>query len=120
MHVSHLEFIDSRRLAVTQKIEQGYVKLAAEPPLLLSFAKDANQPRYSTFLEILAAEEREIAIWNNADLHLGAGLIGLGGSPTQMADLLVRRKTRQGLRLEGSPAEVAQRLADKIHQMGLI
>ncbi|MFA5112281.1 MAG: electron transfer flavoprotein subunit beta/FixA family protein [Desulfobaccales bacterium] len=120
MHVTHLEFLDSRRLAVTQKIEQGYVKLAAEPPLLLSFAKDANTPRYSTFLEILAAEEREIAIWSNADLHLGAGLIGLGGSPTQMADLLVRPRTRQGLRLDGSPADMAQRLADKIHQLGLI
>jgi hypothetical protein len=37
-----------------------------------------------------------------------------------MADLLVQPKTRQGQRLEGSPEEMAQQLADKIHQLGLI
>jgi electron transfer flavoprotein beta subunit len=120
MHVSHLEFGYPGRLVVTQKIEHGYVKLAAAPPVLLSFTKEANKPRLITFLEILAAESREITIWDNADLNLGAGLIGLGGSPTQMADLLLRRKTRQGLRLEGSPEEVVRRLADKIHQLGVI
>lgn len=120
MHVSRMELSPDKQVIVTQKIEHGSVKLAAEPPLLLSFTKEANQPRYSSFLEILAAEDREIAVWSNADLQLGAGLIGLGGSPTQMADLLVRPKVRQGLRLTGSPEEVAQQLADKISQMGII
>ncbi len=120
MHVSAMELSMDRQVVVTQKIEHGQVKLAAEAPLLLSFTKAANKPRYSSFLEILAAESREIAIWSNADLHLGAGLIGLGGSPTQMADLLVRHQTRQGLRLTGSPEEIARQLADKIHQMGII
>ena len=120
MHVTHLEFPEARRLVVTQKIERGYVKLEAEPPLLLSFTKEANKPRYITFLEILAAEKREIAIWSNADLNLDEMRLGLKGSPTQMADLLVRQKARQGLRLEGSPEEISQRLVEKIHQLGVI
>jgi electron transfer flavoprotein beta subunit len=120
MHVSHLELNAPRQMVVTQKIEHGYVKLAAEGPLLLSFTKEANKPRYSSFLEILAAESREIAIWSNGDLHLGAGLIGLGGSPTQMADLRVRQRTRQGLCLRGNPEEIARQLADEIHQLGII
>lgn len=120
MHVSQIEFREAGRLLVTQKIEQGYVKLAAEPPLLLSFTRDANKPRYITFPGILAAEKREIAIWTNADLNLDESRIGLKGSPTQMADLLVRKKTRQGRRLEGSPEEMAHLLADKMHQLGVI
>jgi electron transfer flavoprotein beta subunit len=120
MHVTRMEFREARRLLVTQKIEQGYVKLAAEPPLLLSFTKEANKPRYTSFLGILAAEKREIAIWTNADLNLDASRTGLKGSPTQMADLRVQKKTRQGLRLEGSPEEIAQRLAEKIHRLGVI
>jgi electron transfer flavoprotein beta subunit len=115
-----MELRQDRQVVVTQKIEHGSVKLAAEPPLLLSFTKEANKPRYSSFLEILAAEDREIAVWSNADLQLGAGLIGLGGSPTQMADLLVRPKVRQGLHLTGSPEEIARQLADKINQLGII
>jgi electron transfer flavoprotein beta subunit len=120
MNVSAMELTTTKQVVVTQKIEHGYVKLAAEAPLLLSFTKEANKPRYSSFLEIMAAESREIAIWSNADLHLGGGLIGLEGSPTQMADLLVRHRTRQGLRLTGSPEEIARQLADKIHQLGIV
>jgi electron transfer flavoprotein beta subunit len=120
MHVSNLELTDARQLVVRQKIEHGSVKLVAEAPLLLSFTKEANKPRYSSFLEILAAESREIADWSNADLQLGAGLIGLGGSPTQMADLLVRQRSRQGLRLTGSPEEIGRQVADKLHQLGII
>jgi len=120
MHVTKMEFLEARRLAVTQKIEQGYAKLEGEPPLLLSFTKEANKPRYTTFLEILAAEKRELSLWSNTDLHLDPALIGLKGSPTQMADLLVQPKTRQGLRLEGSPREMARGLAEKLHQLGVI
>ena len=57
MHVSRLELKGARQMVVTQKIEHGYVKLAAAAPLLLSFTKEANKPRYSSFLEILAAED---------------------------------------------------------------
>ena len=120
MHVSQMTLKDDKRLLVTQKIEQGYVRLEAEIPLLLSFTKEANKPRLGSFLEILAAEKREIAVWTNADLNLEEALIGLKGSPTQMADLLVRQKGRQGLRLEGSPEEMAQQLADQIHRLGVI
>lgn len=120
MHVSRMEPDGEERLLITQKIEHGYVRLEAEPPLLLSFTKEANTPRLGSFLEILAAEKRELAVWTNADLDLEEALIGLKGSPTQMADLLVIQKGREGLRLEGSPEEMAQQLADKIHRLGVI
>ena len=120
MHVAHMELEQDKRMVVTQKIEQGYVKLAAEPPLLLSFTKKANKPRFLSFLEILAAEKREISTWTNTDLNLDESRIGLGGSPTKMADMLLRKKGRQGLRLEGSPEEIAHQLANKIRQLGFI
>jgi len=119
MHVAHLELEQDKRLVVTQKIEQGYVKLAAEPPLLLSFIQKANKPRFLSFLEILAAEKREISTWTNADLNLDESRLGLGGSPTKMANMLLRAKGRQGLRLVGSPEEIVQQLAAKIRQLGL-
>jgi electron transfer flavoprotein beta subunit len=119
MHVAHLELEQDKRLIVTQKIEHGYVKLSAEPPLLLSFSKEANKPRFISFLEILAAEKREISTWTNADLDLDESRLGLGGSPTKMADMLLRKKGCQGVRLEGSPEEIVQQLAAKIRQLGL-
>jgi electron transfer flavoprotein beta subunit len=106
MHVAAMELEEDKRLLVTQKIEHGYVKLAAEPPLLLSF------------LEILAAEKREISTWTNADLKLDESRLGLRGSPTKMVDLALRGKRRQGVRLEGRPAEIAYQLANQIRQLG--
>jgi len=120
MHVCDMDIMKTESLLLTQKIEQGTVKLEAEPPLLLSFIKEANKPRYISFMEILAAEKREINIWDNAILNIDETLIGLKGSPTQMADLLLQPKQRKGIRLTGNPEEIARKLVDKIHQLGII
>jgi electron transfer flavoprotein beta subunit len=119
MHVRRME-IGERALVVTQQMEQGYTRLEAEPPVLLSFTKEANKPRFISFLEILGAETREIAVWNNEVLGLDECSVGLSGSPTQMADLALRRKQRRGERIDGSPQEVAERLADTIYCLGII
>lgn len=120
MHVARLEVPEPGRFLVTQKIEHGYVRLAATPPLLLSFLKEANKPRYASFVEILAAEKRELIVWSNADLNLPPEQIGLQGSPTQMADLMVQQKTRQGRRLTGSPEEMAAELVAIFQRLGVI
>jgi electron transfer flavoprotein beta subunit len=120
MHVSGMDRVDGRRLLITQKIEQGYARLEAKPPLLLALVKEANRPRYISFLEILAAEKREITIWSNKTLKIGASLIGLSGSPTKMANLLLHKKERRRIRLNGDPGEIARQLAEKMHQIGII
>jgi electron transfer flavoprotein beta subunit len=120
MHVCDMDISNTNRLLLTQKIEQGFVKLEAEPPLLLSFTKEANKPRYISFMEILAAEKRDIHIWDNAFLNMDENLIGLEGSPTQMADLLLQTKKRKGIQITGKPEDIARELADKIHQLGMI
>jgi electron transfer flavoprotein beta subunit len=120
MHVCDMKIPNPRTLLLIQKIEQGTVKLEAEPPVLVSFTKQANKPRYISFMEILSAEKREIRIWDNAVLNMDETLIGLKGSPTQMADLLLQSKQRKGIRLTGNPEEIARQLADKIHQLGII
>ena len=120
MHVSHMEFRPGNGVLITQEIERGYARLEGKPPLLLSFIKEANKPRYVSFLEMLEAEKREIATWSNQDLGVDESLLGLGGSPTKMADLLLREKKREGVRLDGSPEEIAQQLADKMYQLGIL
>jgi electron transfer flavoprotein beta subunit len=71
-------------------------------------------------MEILAAEKREIHIWDNTFLNIDEALIGLEGSPTKMADLLLQTKQRKAVRLAGKPEDIARELADKIHQLGII
>ena len=119
MHVSVMEYQQlARPCSLPSRSNTDIRVLEGEAPLLLSFIKEANKPRYVSFLEMLEAEKREIAIWSNEDLGVDESLIGLDGSPTKMADILLRKKKREGLRLEGSPEEIAQQLADKMYQTG--
>jgi electron transfer flavoprotein beta subunit len=120
MHVSGMELGAGHDLLITQQIEHGYARLEGTPPLLLSFIKEANKPRYVSFLEMLEAEKREIATLSNQDLGVDESLIGLDGSPTKMADLLLRKKQREGVRLSGSPEEIVEQLVDKMYQQGVL
>ena len=119
MHVRGMEW-SGPELLLTQQTDGGIIRWKADLPLLLSFNKEANTPRFISFLEILAAEERELAVRSNQDLGLDPAMIGLSGSPTRMADLVLREKRRQGRRIEGTPDEIAGHLVDVMYQMGVL
>jgi len=120
MHVEDLQCGPAGVLRLVQAIEHGKVHLEADPPILLSVTKRVNKPRFCSFLELLKAEKKEIAVWTNADLALDGSLIGLAGSPTAMADLFVRQKRRSGARVTGEPEVVVQAVLNKLHQLGTI
>jgi len=120
MHVTGLDWSSEGGFMITQKIEHGYVKLSAESPLVLSVRKELNKPRYIPFTGILAAESKEISVLSNEDLCVGSECIGLGGSPTKMAGLELRKFQRAKEKLEGSVDEVVKKLVEKIYQCGVI
>jgi electron transfer flavoprotein beta subunit len=120
MHVCGLERKGKDGLVITRGMERGNARLEGEPPLLLSFTKEVNKPRYISFLGILEAEKKEIALWGNDEVGLEDAHIGLLGSPTKMADLLLRRRGRESQRLQGSTEEVVQGIADALYRAGLI
>ncbi len=120
MHVIGLEWQDKDRMVLTQKIEHGYARLEAAPPLVISVRKELNKPRYIPFTGIIEAESKEIKELSNEVLKIDPNLIGLEGSPTKMAGLEIRRFKRARERLEGSVEEIVVKLADKIYQYGII
>ena len=120
MHVCRLELKEKDVLEVTQRIERGFVRLEGELPLLVSFTREVNKPRLVSFMGILEAEKKEISVWSNKELGLDVSGLGLSGSPTKMADMLLRKKQRRGERLEGDPDQVAETLAEKIYRLGII
>lgn len=120
MHVIGLDWQGSDKMVITQKIENGYARLEASLPLVISVRKELNKPRYTSFTGIIAAESKEIKVLSNDDLGLDLGLVGLEGSPTKMAGLEVRRFQRAREHLEGSPDEIVRQLVDRIYQYGII
>ncbi len=119
MHVIGLDWQNKDKVIITQKIEQGYTRLEATVPLVLSVRKELNRPRYIPFSGIIEAEQKEIKVLTNEDLKIDAGRIGLTGSPTKMAGLEIRRFKRAKEKLDGSLDEIVQKLADKIYQCNI-
>jgi electron transfer flavoprotein beta subunit len=120
MHVIGLEWLEENQLGITQKIEYGYTRLHGPLPLVLGVRKELNQPRYTSFTGILAAESKEIQIISNQELKLEPDCIGLHGSPTKPAGMEIRRFQRAREALQGTPEEIVQQLVEKIHAYGII
>ena len=77
--------------------------------------KEINEPRYPSFIGIRKAAKATIPTWTVADLGLDAGQVGAAGSQVQWPELNLppTREARVEM-IEGSPAEAAQTLADKL------
>jgi electron transfer flavoprotein beta subunit len=118
MRVSAIEAKSGGLFHVRSQIEQGYMLVEMKPPMVLSVVKEINEPRYITLMNILAAEKKEIQVWSSSDLSLEEPWVGLKGSPSQMADLIIPEVKRKAEMLEGDPAEMGRSLADRLHRLG--
>jgi electron transfer flavoprotein beta subunit len=118
MHVSAIETQNNGVFRVQLQIEHGYIVVKIKPSAVLSVVREINEPRYFTFMNILKAEKKEIQIWSSKDLSLKEPWVGLKGSPSQMADLLIREVRRKAEILRGGPSEIARTLADRLHRLG--
>lgn len=118
MHVSAIEMFQDGLFRVRSQIEHGYMWIGMKSPAVFSVAKEINEPRYITLMNILESEKKEIQIWSCRDLALNEPWVGLKGSPSQMADLLIPEITRKREMLEGEPVRMAETLADRLHRWG--
>jgi electron transfer flavoprotein beta subunit len=118
MRVSAIEVQKSGVFHVRSQIEHGYMLVKIKTPMVLSVAKEINEPRYITLMNILEGEKKEIRVWSSKDLSLSEPWVGLKGSPSQMADLFIPGAKRKGEILQGDPSEMTKTLADRLHRMG--
>ncbi len=118
MHVSAIETQKGGVFRVRSQIEHGYLWAEIKPPMVLSVVKEINEPRYITLMNILQGEEKKIQMWSSKDLSLLEPWVGLKGSPSRMADLLISTMKRKGEMLQGEPSEMAKALAERLHRWG--
>ncbi len=118
MHVSAIEIQNNGVFHIRSQIEQGYMAVEIKPPMVLSVVKEINEPRYITLRNILEAEKKEIQVWTSTHLSLDEPWVGLKGSPSQMADLIIPEVKREVEMLQGESSEMTKTLADRLHRMG--
>lgn len=94
----------ARRAIVHRELEGGLVEgVEVDTPALLTIQTGINEPRYATLRAIKQAEQKEIAVLQPVD----------AGAPAyRVRRMFVPPKGEGAQMLDGSPAELAQRIAE--------
>jgi electron transfer flavoprotein beta subunit len=116
-YVAKLKAVDvaAKTITAVRLMEGGRETVSSRLPAAISVVKEINEPRYPSFIGIRRAAKATIPIWSIADLGLGAGQVGAAGSQTKWPEVTLppARETKTEI-IEGSPAEAAKILADRL------
>ncbi len=103
--------VDGDQVVAERAIEEGRQKVSAKLPVVVSIVKDFGEPRYPSFMGIRKAARAKIPEWTLADLGIEAPQ-SVVAWPEMMNP--PKRETTVEMIEGGSPAEIADKLADKI------
>jgi electron transfer flavoprotein beta subunit len=103
-----------------REIRGGYEILEVSLPAVISVKTASNEPRFMDYgLKLGAFDEGRVTVWTKIDLQADEECIGIPGSPTTVSELM-QAPTRERKRefLTGTSEEIAQRLAELLHEVG--
>lgn len=103
--------VDGGNVTVERVIEEGRQTVSAKMPAVLSVVQSIGEPRYPSFMGIRKAAKATIPVWSLADL--GASTPGAVITRSELMNPPVQEKEVEMIS-GGSPAEIAEILADKI------
>ncbi len=117
--VHALEYDPEKNVLIGARSHQGIDEvLEAELPVVVSVGVQINEPRFIDYrLKTRMDDPDRFTIWSAEDLGADEDLIGFNGSPTIVSGLEtaeVRERKQQFI--QGSPEDIAHKLADIILQ----
>ena len=103
--------VDAGSVQVERVIEEGRQIVKANLPAVVSVVQSIGEPRYPSFMGIRKASKAEIPVWSLSDIGASAP------APLVTRTELMNppsRESRVEIITGESPAEIAEKLADKI------
>ena len=73
---------DSGSIQVKRKLQDGYERVKASLPALLSVELEISQPRRATLPRMIDSMQAEISVWDGEAMNADKEFLGLNGSPT--------------------------------------
>jgi len=96
-------------------LEQGKQVVTAKLPAVVGTVKDINEPRYPSFMGIRKAAKAAIPIWSAADIGADPAKIGGPGSAMRWPKVYpLPAREGSAEMIDGTPEEIAVKLADKL------
>ena len=119
--IDHIDLV-SRRVRVRRKLEGRHEIVEAALPAMISVVREINRLRYPTVPMRLMAEEAQVTLWNNKEMKLDEGAIGLKGSATQVRRIFSPERAKGEIVGDGTsnPEEAVRLLLDKIIEKDII
>ncbi len=116
--VTHIEIIDGK-VRVHRELEGGLDEVVEVPlPAVLTIQTGINEPRYVSIMGVRKAAREEIETSGVTELGLTEEEVGESGSRTRVERLFLPPVTKETEILQGSPDEVATRLARILKDTG--
>ncbi len=104
-----------KTLKVERLLEEGKQIVTSKLPVVIGTVKDINEPRYPSFMGIRKASKATIPTWSAADMGLDPAQIGTKASAMQWPQVYPPPPREGSAELfEGTPEEIAAKLADKL------
>lgn len=106
---------------VERVFEDGYEKMEAPTPVVLTILKEMNVPRMASLRGRMKAKKAEIPTWSAEEISADSAEIGLQGSPTQVIRIFTPPKKTGGIHIDGShPLEAARSLVEKLKEQKVV
>jgi len=103
--------VEAGSVSVERVIEEGRQSVSAKLPAVLSVVQSIGEPRYPSFMGIRKASKATIPVWSLGDLGISAPAPVITRSELQSPP--AREMTVEIISGE-SPADIAEKLADKL------
>ena len=117
--IRKIEEIADGRIVVERLLEEGYARIAARLPVVLTVVKEINTPRLPSLKGKMAAKKAEIPVLKAADIGADPERLGLNGSPTQVMKIFTPPKPSGGKKFTGEPAETVGALLSELAAAGI-
>ncbi|MCB4790847.1 MAG: electron transfer flavoprotein subunit beta/FixA family protein [Elusimicrobia bacterium] len=119
-YVKKIEEIKPGFIRVERMMEDGYDIIEMPLPALITVVKEINTPRLPSLRHMMAAKKAQITKFSAQDIKANSSNIGLTGSPTQVNKIFSPPPRSGGIKIEGSPHEIAQTLVEKLKTTQII
>jgi len=117
--IRRIEEIADGRIVVERLLEEGYARIAARLPVVLTVVKEINTPRLPSLKGKLAARKAEIPVLKAVDIGADTERLGLNGSPTQVMKIFTPPKPGGGKKFTGEPAQTVGAFLSELTAAGI-
>jgi electron transfer flavoprotein beta subunit len=117
--IRKIEEIAEGRIVVERLLEEGYARIAARLPVVLTVVKEINEPRLPSLKGKMAAKKKEIPVLKAVDIEADPERLGLNGSPTQVMRIFTPPKPAGGKKFTGEPGQTVPQLLAELKALGV-